>query len=101
MAVLSTLFLSLLSVSWAQQFQGDTVSGTLPSQDGSEVSYFRINDPSGDNDRLTLINYQSLDSNGQRLQNNNVERAVIMMNGLFRDAGDYMNHVSCHVCHGC
>lgn len=92
MAILSGLFLSLLSVSWAQQFQGDVVSGTLPSQDGSEVAYFKIDDPSGANDHLTLVNYQSLGSDGQRLNNQNVERAVIMMAGLFRDAGDYMNH---------
>ncbi|KAM0723408.1 hypothetical protein Q7P37_000394 [Cladosporium fusiforme] len=95
MAILPYLALSLLSlgsISSAQQHQGDTISGYLPSEDGSEVSYFKVADPSGNNDHLTLINYQSLGSDGNRLNNQNVQRAVIMMAGLFRDAGDYMNH---------
>lgn len=78
----------------AQQYAGDTISGTLPSAEGSEVAYFRISDPSGANDQLTLLNYYSLDSNGERLQESAVQRAVIMMFGMNRNAADYEGFVS-------
>lgn len=81
---------------WAQQYAGDTISGTLPSQDGSEVAYFRISDPSGANDQLTLLNYYSHNSSGQRIPESAVERAVIMITGMLRDGSDYQQSVSLH-----
>lgn len=90
----SLLFSSFCVSASAQQFAGDTISGTLPSQDGSEVAYFRISDPSGANDQLTLVNYYSLDSNGERLQESAIQRAVIMMFGMGRNAADYEGFVS-------
>lgn len=94
---LSTLAL-FSACSWAQQYAGDTISGYLPTVPNAEVAYFRISDPSSVNDRLTLINYQSLGSNGQRLQESNIQRAVIMMSGQRRDADVYIGYVSllCH-----
>lgn len=90
---LSTLAL-FSACSWAQQYAGDTISGYLPTVPNAEVAYFRINDPSSVNDHLTLINYQSLGSNGQRLQESNIQRAVIMMSGQRRDADVYIGYVS-------
>jgi hypothetical protein len=73
----------------AQQYAGDYIPGSLPQRSGSEIS-----DPSGANDHLTLINYYSLGSNGQRIQPSNVQRAVIMMSGQRRDADQYIGYVS-------
>lgn len=95
MYIAASYLLALFGVSAsAQQYAGDTISGTLPEKDGSEIAYFRISDPSGANDQLTLINYYSHDSNGQRLQESAVERAVIMMFGMNRNAADYEGFVS-------
>lgn len=88
------LVASFCASAWAQQYAGDIISRTLPSQDGSEIAYFRISDPSGANDLLTLMNYYSLNSNGQRLQESDVERAVLMMFGMNRNAADYEGFVS-------
>jgi hypothetical protein len=78
----------------AQQYAGDTIYGTLPQRSGSEIAYFKIRDPSGANDHLTLINYNSLGSDGNRLKPSNVQRAVIMMSGQKRDADQYVGYVS-------
>lgn len=78
----------------AQQYAGDAVSGSLPQRSGSEIAYFKIRDPSGANDHLTLINYYSLGSDGQRIRPSNVQRAVIMMSGQRRDADQYIGYVS-------
>lgn len=95
MSITASCLLAFFSLSAsAQQYAGDTISGTLPGQDGSEVAYFRISDPSGANDQLTLVNYYSHASNGQRIQESAVERAVIMMSGMNRNAGDYQGYVS-------
>ena len=95
MYIAASCLLALFGVTAsAQQYAGDTISGTLPSNDGSEIAYFRISDPSGANDQLTLINYYSHDSNGQRVKESAVERAVIMMFGMGRNAADYQGFVS-------
>lgn len=92
---------SLCATAAAQQYAGDTISGSLPSAEGAEIAYFRVSDPSGANDRLTLLNYYSLDRNGQRLQESAVERAVIMNFGQNRNAADYEGFVSsCKSCRG-
>lgn len=91
----SAASIALLCVSaCAQQFAGDTILGTLPAQDGAEIAFFRVSDRSGANDRLTLINYYPLGSDGQRLREENVQRAVIMLFGQARNAGDYEGFVS-------
>jgi hypothetical protein len=78
----------------AQQYAGDIISGSLPQSSGSEIAYFKIRDPSGANDHLTLINYYSLGSDGQRIRPSNVQRTVIMMSGQRRDANQYIGYVS-------
>ena len=79
----------------AQQYAGDTIYGSLPQRSGSEIAYFKISDPAGKNDHLTLINYSSLGSDGKRLKGSNVQRAIIMMSGQRRDADQYIGYVSC------
>jgi hypothetical protein len=81
--------LALFSASvLAQQYAGETIPNSLPVVYGAELAYFRISDPAGAN-TATLLNYQSLGSDGQRLKEANVERAVIMVHGQLRDANDY------------
>jgi hypothetical protein len=78
----------------AQQYAGDYIPGSLPQRSGSEIAYFKIRDPSNVNDHLTLINYYSLGSDGNRIKPSNVQRAVIMMSGQRRDANQYIGYVS-------
>lgn len=79
----------------AQQYLGDVIpNATYPSIPGSELAYFRVKDPAGKNNNLTLVNYLSLGSTGKRLVPANVKRAVIIIHGLNRDPGTYMSNVS-------
>lgn len=55
-----------VSIVWAQQYAGDAIVNTLLSVPGSAITYFRIQDPAGKNNNLTLTNYYSLGENGQR-----------------------------------
>lgn len=98
--MLSSLFallcipLALLAVpAQAQQYAGDFINNTLPVVPGSEIVYFRINDPKGKNNNLTLTNYYSLQLNGQRLVPSQIQRAVIIIHGLDRDPGTYMSNM--------
>jgi hypothetical protein len=77
----------------AQQYAGEAIPNSLPAVFGAELAYFRISDPAGAN-TATLLNYQSLGSDGQRLKEANVERAVIMVHGQRRDADVYASYVS-------
>lgn len=80
----------------AQQYMGDVIPNTTyPGVPGSEIVYFRVKDPAGVNNNLTLVNYQSFGSNGKRIDPTKVKRAVIIVHGLNRDAGTYMSNVSC------
>jgi hypothetical protein len=97
LVVLSALLLENVS---AQQYLGDVIpNATYPTIPGSELLYFRVKDPAGANNNLTLVNYQSLGSNGKRVDPNKIKRAVIIIHGLNRDAGTYMSNVSCSYCH--
>jgi hypothetical protein len=94
---LSALLLQDVS---AQQYLGDVIpNATYPGVPGSELVYFRVKDPAGVNNNLTLVNYQSFGSNGKRINAAKVQRAVIIIHGLNRDAGTYMSNVSCLYCH--
>ena len=94
MAFSALASLALFGVSvLAQQYAGDTIYGSLPQRSGSEIAYFEIRDPAGQNDHLTLINYYYLGSNGKRIKPSNVQRAVIMMSGQRRDADQYIGYV--------
>ncbi|KAM0723006.1 hypothetical protein Q7P37_001204 [Cladosporium fusiforme] len=79
------------SLAAAQQYEGDSIPGTLPTVDNAEVAYWKIRDPSGDGNNLTLINYASLDTQGQRPDNANIQRAVFSIHGLLRDPWNYEN----------
>lgn len=81
------------SFAFAQQHEGATVSGNLPQTDGSEISFFKVKNPTGGNASLSLINYQSLAANGERLDNEKVKRGIIVIHGLLRDPWNYENDV--------
>lgn len=75
----------------AQQFSGNAIPNKQPNVPGAELAYFKINNPNGTKTPLTLINYSSLQSNGQRLDPNSVQRAVITIHGLNQDPGTYVS----------
>lgn len=77
----------------AQQYAGDTISAFLPTISRAEVAFFRIPDPSGENEHLTLINYYSHGRNGGRIVESNIQRAIIVIHGLLRDPWNYCNDV--------
>ena len=97
MRLLAFLYLTsyaLLSTT-AQQYAGDIVSGYLPTIERAQVAFFRIPDPAGVNNNLTLINYYSFGRNGAPIVNNNIQRALITIHGLLGDPWNYMNDVRC------
>ncbi|PSK50339.1 Kremen protein 1 [Elsinoe australis] len=85
--------LSLIQPITAQQFAGDVIPNKMPTVPGSELAYWRVTDPAGKNNALTLINYWSQNGNGQRLVNSDVQRGVIIIHGLNRDPGTYMSNM--------
>lgn len=91
---LSVLFLLLVRVAFAQQYAGDQISALLPTIPGAEVAFFKIPDPAGANDHLTLVNYYALGSDGQRIKPSKIQRAVIVVHGLLRDPWNYQTDVS-------
>ena len=95
MQLLIPLFLALgASVAKAQQYAGDTISAYLPTIDNAEVAFFKIPDPNGENDNLTLINYYSHGTDGNRIVESKIQRVVIVLHGLLRDPWNYENDVS-------
>ena len=91
-----TTFLLLCStpIVLAQQYAGDVISANLPTTANAEVAFFKIDDPSGKNNNLTLINYYSHGTDGNRLVESKIQRAVIVLHGLLRDPWNYENDVS-------
>lgn len=90
---LSALALASASLVAAQQYEGDVIPGTLPEVANSEVAYWKIKDPEGGDANLTLINYASLNTQGQRPDQSKIQRAVIPIHGLLRDPWGYQNDV--------
>lgn len=89
---LSTFLFALgASLATAQQYAGDTISGYLPTIERAEVAFFRIPDPEDVNNHLTLINYYSHGTDGNRIVESNIKRAVIVIHGLLRDPWNYEN----------
>lgn len=78
----------------AQQYQGNSIAGALPVVPGAEVAFFKIGDPSGFNDELTLVNYYSHGTDGNRIVESKIQRVVIVIPGLLRDCNNYENDVS-------
>lgn len=89
LTLLAHLFFLPGQLSLAQQYAGDVIPNSLPSVPGAEIAFFRINDPSGKNKNLTLINYYTHQLNGQRVVDKDVKRAVLIIHGLNRDPGTY------------
>lgn len=84
-------FLSLTSLSLAQQYAGNNISNSLPSVSGAELAFFKIRDTK--NQTGTLLNYYSLNSNGGRVNPANVKRAVVIIHGLLRDPYLYIANI--------
>lgn len=76
----------------AQQYAGDEIRNGLPEVPGAEISFFRIADPAGINQHLTLTNYYALQQTGERIVPEDVQRALILVHGLDRNPGYYMVH---------
>jgi hypothetical protein len=91
----SPISLALVSASLvsAQQYAGDVIPGTLPPVANSEIAFWKIADPNGGDANLTLINYASLNTQGQRPDQSKIQRAVIPIHGLLRDPWGYQNDV--------
>lgn len=91
----SSVKLALASASLvaAQQYAGDVIPGTLPQVANSEIAFWKIADPNGSDANLTLINYASLNTQGQRPDQSKIQRAVIPIHGLLRDPWGYQNDV--------
>lgn len=87
---LSTAITATLAVlSSAQQYAGDVIPNSLPGLSDGEIAYFRIKDPAGKNNNLTLINYINHNRQGNRLVDSELQRAIIVIHGLNRDPGTY------------
>ena len=95
-SVLAFTVVCLVQLSRAQQYAGDVIPNSLPGVPGSEITYFRIVDPKGKSDHLTLTNYYSHQANGQQVDPSKLRRAIIVIHGLNRDPGTYMSNVSHH-----
>lgn len=93
LGVLCICFAVFPSTSLAQQYAGDVIPNSLPRVPGSELVYFRVADPKGKNNNLTLINYQNVQLDGSRLDPSKLQRAVIIIHGLNRDPGTYMSNM--------
>jgi hypothetical protein len=91
-----SLALASASLVSAQQYSGDVIPGTLPEVANSEIAFWKIKDPNGGDANLTLINYASLNTQGQRPDQSKIQRAVIPIHGLLRDPWGYQNDVRVH-----
>lgn len=91
-ALCALLTLTLIPFVHAQQFLGAPIANqSLQGVPGSEITFWNILDKNKKN--TTLINYSSLDLQGNRLVPSNIQRAVIFIHGLQRDAGTYMSNM--------
>lgn len=94
LTALGALFAAVTS---AQQYAGEVIDTNLPNVPGSEIAFFKIPGVMDSNKKkaanLTLINYYSHGSNGKRLVESKVQRAVIIIHGLNRDPGTYESNM--------
>ena len=92
-AVLALDAIAYNGVAFAQQYAGDVIPNKLPTVPGSEITFFRVNDPAGKNNNLTLTNYYSHQDNGKRIAESQIKRAVVIVHGLNRDPGTYESNM--------
>lgn len=90
---LSGVFQVTPIVSSAQQYAGEKIESDLRDVDGAELAFFKIADPAGGDRQLTLLNYYSHNTTGDRIVENDVKRAVIFIHGLHRHPHDFIEKV--------
>ncbi|KAI0123388.1 hypothetical protein BJ170DRAFT_713574 [Xylariales sp. AK1849] len=81
------------------QYAGTPFNNSLPLDNAlSNITYFKIRDPSGQHictsdavSDLSLLTYLSLNSTGNRLENDAIQRLVIVISGANADAWNYHN----------
>lgn len=78
----------------AQQYAGEKIESSLGAVNGAELAFFKIADPAGGNRKLTLMNYYTHNSTGDRIVETDVKRAVIFIHGLHRHPHDFIQKVS-------
>jgi hypothetical protein len=95
--VFATLVACFAASASSQQYAGDIIDTSLPNVPGSEIAFFKIPGVMDSNKKkaanLTLINYISHGSDGKRLVESKVQRAVIIIHGLNRDPGTYESNM--------
>lgn len=95
--VLATLVAFFAASASSQQYAGEVIDTSLPNVPGSEIAFFKIPGVMDSNKKkaanLTLINYMSHGSDGKRLVESKVQRAVIIVHGLNRDPGTYESNM--------
>jgi hypothetical protein len=95
--VLATLVACFAASASSQQYAGEVIDTSLPNVPGSEIAFFKIPGVMDSNKKkaanLTLINYISHGSDGKRLVESKVQRAVIIIHGLNRDPGTYESNM--------
>lgn len=94
LGAICALFIALTS---AQQYAGEVIKTSLREVPGSEIAFSKIPGVMDNNSKkatnLTLINYYSHGSNGKRLMESKVQRAVIIIHGLNRDPDTYQSNM--------
>lgn len=95
--LLGALCALLVALTSAQQYAGEVIKTSLRQVPGSEIAYFKIPGVMDSNSKkaanLTLINYYSHGSDGKRLVESKVQRAVIIIHGLNRDPDTYESNM--------
>lgn len=84
----SLLALIAARMTVAQQYVGSSFSNSMPPVTGSEITFWNILDARGAS--TSLLNYQSLGTNGSRLSPLNVRKAIISLHGLTQDPDSIM-----------
>lgn len=84
------LLAAVTPLTLAQQYAGESIPNQLPPVPGAEIAFFRITDPTGQNNNLTITNYYSMQDLQTPIDPLVVQRAIIIVHGRDRDPGNYM-----------
>lgn len=85
-------FLSLVALTQAQQYAGESYDNDFPSISGSEIAFFNIKDTGDTGKNGTLLNYYSLNSAGQQIDPSIVQRVYVVIHGTLRDPETYISN---------